>query len=260
MIYIAAHKRFESPVLPNYCPLQVGAAGKESLGFQGDDTGNQISAKNPNFCELTGVYWIWKNTDDPYKGLVHYRRYFGRSNFSSKKEDIYTYDELTGFLQEADIVLPYVEYFKQNAKDEILVQCCTEKIFGQLRDTVQKLYPDYLADFDSFFARNRATLFNMMFCRGELFDCYCQWLFDILLELEKHVDLGPLNDYQKRLYGFLSERLLNVWVQHNGLKVKNVCVVQLEMPMKQKLVLLRRRITNRITFALKSLKDEEVLL
>lgn len=250
MIYIAAHKAFDVLPLEGYQPIQVGAAGKESLGYLRDDSGDHISHKNPNFCELTGLYWIWKNSREPYKGLVHYRRYFGRSNFASGYNAIYSYGQMVDFLREADIVLPYVERFKQNARDEILVSCCTGEIFEALRETVRKIYPEYLPDFDGFFSQNQCTLFNMMFCQSGLFDRYCQWLFDILFELEKSVDLSGLNAYQQRLYGFLSERLLNVWVRHNHLKCKNLPVVQLEMPVRQKLTLLRRRITNQIFFTL----------
>ncbi len=53
-------------------------AGKQSIGFQGDDTGDNISAKNPHYCELTALYWAWKNLQADYIGLVHYRRYFTR--------------------------------------------------------------------------------------------------------------------------------------------------------------------------------------
>ena len=98
MIYIAAHKEFDVPRLENYVPLQVGAEGKEDLGFLRDNTGDNISVKNPNFCELTGLYWIWKNTNDEYKGVVHYRGYFCKSNLSSNSNDIYTYVEMVVFL------------------------------------------------------------------------------------------------------------------------------------------------------------------
>ena len=248
MIYIAAHKKFDDPGMENYCPLQVGAEGKNDLGYLLDNTEDNISIKNPNFCELTGVYWIWKNTSDDYKGLVHYRRYFGKSNLSSNPDDIYTYEEMKNMLKDADIVLPYVEYFKQNAKDEILIYCCTPEIFEQLECVVKEKYPEYGQAFDDYFKQNQSTLFNMMFCRGDLFDKYCEWLFDILFELEKHVDLSVLNDYQKRLYGFLSERLLNVWVLHNELTVKNVSVINIEMPIVEKIQLIRRRLTNRIRY------------
>lgn len=252
MIYVAAHKKFEVLNMKNYCPLQVGAEGKNTLGYIADNTGDNISIKNPNYCELTGLYWIWKNVDDEYKGLVHYRRYFGKSNLSNKMSDIYTYEQMLDFLGDADIVLPYVEHFLQTAKEEILIQCCTPEIFEKLEEIVKVKYPDYGEAFDSYFKNNKSTLFNMMFCRRELFDSYCEWLFDILFELEKYVDLSTLNDYQKRLYGFLSERLLNVWVMKNELRVKNVNVINLEMPLCERVRLIRRRVTNRLRFYIKN--------
>lgn len=251
MIYIAAHKNFDEPKIKGYASIQVGAKGRDSLGYQRDDEGDNISIKNPNYCELTGLYWIWKNCNDEYKGLVHYRRYFGKSNLSSSKNSIYSYEEMVKKLDKADIVLPYNEYFLQDAKDEILISCCTDEIFNQLRDSVYKLYPDYIQDFDEFFSQNKCTLFNMMFCKKELFDDYCEWLFSILFELEKHVDLELLNDYQKRLYGFLSERLLNVWVRHNKLVIENLPVINIEMSLDKKVKLLRRRFTNRIRWQLR---------
>lgn len=248
MIYIAAHKKFDVPQLENYVPLQVGAEGKESLGYLQDNTGNNISNKNPNFCELTGLYWIWKNTDDDYKGLVHYRRYFGKSNLSSSKRDIYTYEELIGFLKKADIVLPYIEYFKESAKEEILVKCSTPEIFDELRRIVEKMYPEYIVAFDQYFAQKKSVLFNMMFCRTEIFDAYCEWLFSILFELEKTVDLSKLNSYQKRVYGFLSERLLNVWLIENKISRCNLPVINSEMTVRDSAILLMRRYYHKVRF------------
>ena len=245
MIYIAAHKKFDVPRLENYVPLQVGAEGKESLGYLQDNTGDNISIKNQNFCELTGLYWIWKNTTDKYKGLVHYRRYFGKSNLSSKMMNVYTYDEMLGFLKGADIVLPYIEYFKQNAKEELLVECCTPEIFDKLRRIVANMHPEYITAFDQYFAQNKSVLFNMMFCRAEIFDAYCEWLFSILFELEKTVDLNKLNSYQKRIYGFLSERLLNVWMIKNNQTIRHLDIINSEMPEKEKMVLLLRRLKHR---------------
>ena len=52
MIYIAAHKEFDVPRLENYVPLQVGAEGKERLGYLQDNTGDNISIKNQNFLQV----------------------------------------------------------------------------------------------------------------------------------------------------------------------------------------------------------------
>lgn len=251
MIYIATHKKFNVPNLNGYCALQVGAEGKEKYGYLRDNIGNHISGKNANYCELTGLYWIWKNTDDSYKGLVHYRRYFGRNNLSNKISDICSYEYLLNCLKSVDIVLPYVEYFKQNAKEEILLHCCTEEIFDKLRQIIETKYPDYIEKYDRYFNENKASLFNMLFCKREIFDAYCEWLFSILFVLEKQVDLAKLNTYQQRLYGFLSERLLNVWVIKNKLVVKHLPVIHMELPVFDRIRLVRRRFTNRFRFWIK---------
>ena len=251
MIYIATHKKFNVPNLNGYCALQVGAEGKEKYGYLRDNIGNHISGKNANYCELTGLYWIWKNTDDSYKGLVHYRRYFGRNNLSNKISDICSYEYLLNCLKSVDIVLPYVEYFKQNAKEEILLHCCTEEIFDKLRQIIETKYPDYIETYDRYFNENKASLFNMLFCKREIFNAYCEWLFSILFVLEKQVDLAKLNTYQQRLYGFLSERLLNVWVIKNKLVVKHLPVIHMELPVFDRIRLVRRRFTNRFRFWIK---------
>ena len=75
-IYIAAHKKTELPQKDGYIPLQVGAALHDDLGYLKDDVGDNISSKNPNFCELTGLYYIWKNEKADIVGLSHYRRFF----------------------------------------------------------------------------------------------------------------------------------------------------------------------------------------
>ena len=82
-VIIATHKKYRMPEDKLYLPLHVGAEGKTDeegnpldLGYQKDNTGENISELNPSFCELTGLYWAWKNLDADYVGLAHYRRHF----------------------------------------------------------------------------------------------------------------------------------------------------------------------------------------
>ena len=67
-ILVAAHKNYWMPEDSVYLPLHVGAEGKSDLGYTKDNTGDNISAKNPNFCELTGLYWAWKNLEAVMSG------------------------------------------------------------------------------------------------------------------------------------------------------------------------------------------------
>ena len=77
-IYVVSHKDIRMPEGNIYIPVQVGPAKDDFSGFVRDNTGENISEKNPNYCELTAQYWAWKNRKADVKGLVHYRRCFQR--------------------------------------------------------------------------------------------------------------------------------------------------------------------------------------
>ena len=106
-IIIATHKKYEMPTDDMYLPLHVGKEGKDDLGYTGDNTGKNISKKNPYYCELTGVYWAWKNLKADYIGLAHYRRHFSLKKKSKDKfENILTSNEASKLLEKTDIILP----------------------------------------------------------------------------------------------------------------------------------------------------------
>lgn len=74
---VATHKAFDVPSDEFYLPVHVGhAVNPVDLGFQRDDEGDNISHLNRTYCELTAVYWAWKNLDADVVGLSHYRRFF----------------------------------------------------------------------------------------------------------------------------------------------------------------------------------------
>lgn len=247
-VYIAAHKAFEPPAEPGYIPLQVGAAGKAALPYTPDNTGDHISEKNPHFCELTGVYWIWKNTQDDYKGLVHYRRYFYKDGHRLTEAEIRT------LLGQYDILLPRPEYLRESAYEEFALHSGHEKDLILLRQAVEQVDASVLPAYDRVMAGNRLHLYNMMVASGAEYDAYCAWLFAVLFELEKQVDMTGYTPYQQRLYGFLSERLLNVWVAHRGLRVCPLQVKNTEQTFKGTARLFLRRQKNRLLFALRGCK------
>ena len=122
-ILVATHKKYQMPKDKMYMPIQVGAEGKENFGFAADNVGDNISLKNPYFCELTALYWAWKNLDSKYVGLVHYRRYFTMKKKipkdKNKKFDIILKeDELKNILKDTDVVLPKKrKYYIENLYD-----------------------------------------------------------------------------------------------------------------------------------------------
>lgn len=248
MIYIVMHKRVKLPMLKGYRPIQVGYAAEDFPGCLRDNIGYSIAEKNANYCEMTAVYWVWKNIEDDYKGIAHYRRYFGRRPFSSSARDILSEEALKEKLRGHDIVLARPALYHISARDQLLRDCCTRETYDMLRQIVIDLDAGCRADFDAFFEGNRVCQYNMLFCGREVFDAYCAWLFPILFRLEDQVDLSAQSDYRKRLYGFLSERLLNVWVLHNGLKPCYAPVVSTEYTPVDHLTYFRRDITNDLRF------------
>ena len=79
---------------------------------------------------------------------------------------------------------------------------------------IEEKSPDYVEDFDAFMRKRSAWLFNMMIMPRNLTDSYCSWLFSILFELEKQIDTSNMTSFEKRYAGRISERLFNVWLNH----------------------------------------------
>ncbi len=231
-ILVATHKPYWIPADPVYMPLQVGAALHEPLGYEADNTGENISAKNPNFCELTGLYWAWKNMSCDYIGLCHYRRYFSRpvhtKNLNKLKAAIYTGSDYKRLLQQYDIILPV----KRNYYIETVRSQYEHAHFKSDLDETERIiaekYPDYSAAFTTVMNRRSLHLYNMFVMSKAQFDTYCKWLFTILFTLEQRIDISSYDTYEARVFGFLSERLFNVWLEKQQCHTVEIPVVSLE--------------------------------
>ncbi|OKY52545.1 DUF4422 domain-containing protein [Megasphaera cerevisiae] len=247
-IIVATHKQYWMPDDPVYLPLQVGAEGKTDLGYIADNTGDNISSKNANFCELTGMYWAWKNVRSDYIGMVHYRRYFTRKevrNIDNKKRQILTVSEWEILLAKYSVVVSdkrryYIEsnrsHYNHAHHQEGLDM--TEKI-------IRETYPAYVSSFEKVMSRTWAHMFNMFVMRQHLYNQYCQWVFDILFELEKRLDISDYDVYESRVYGFVSELLLDVWLEKNQIAYieQNVSFLERQNWLKKGGLFLKRKLT-----------------
>lgn len=208
------HKKFQEPEDSIYVPLHVGRAAADDLGYQGDDTGDSISRWNHYYGELTGVYWVWKNEKDAdIIGICHYRRFFLNAqrqllNQQEYEEILRDYDIIVSNEVQADT--NYLGYFGEahNAKDLLMVG-----------EVIAEKYPEYAPYFQSAMEGNTYYYANLMVTSRELFESYAEWLFDILFEVEKRIDVESYDLYNQRVFGFLSEQMVKVWVEKNGLKV-----------------------------------------
>lgn len=231
-ILVATHKQYWMPEDKIYLPIHVGRVEKADLGYLGDDTGDNISAKNANYCELTGLYWAWKNLKCDYIGLCHYRRYFAHavsgSDMEKKKLAILQRTDYEKLLKQYDVILPKQRnYFIETVRSQY-EYAHNKNDLALTEQIVAELYPEYSEAFCKVMGGTKLHIFNMFVMKKEKFDEYCQWLFTILFELEKRIDISSYSQYEARVFGFLSERLLNVWLEKQKLKVKGIDVVFLE--------------------------------
>jgi len=232
-VIIATHKKYQMPNNELYLPVQVGKQGKEDLGYKADNEGENISSKNPYFCELTGIYWAWKNLNADYIGLSHYRRHF--SNKKKLPKDVegrinstLKYEEAEKILENVDIILPKKrKYYIENLYDHYKHTMYIEPL-DETKKIIEEKYPEYLKEFEELHNRTSAHMFNMFIMKKDVFDDYCKWLFDILFELEKRTDIERYDTFHARFFGRVSELLLDVWINTNNLKYEEVKVIDIE--------------------------------
>lgn len=229
-IYSAYHKPAPRVSSKSISPIHVGAALASSplSGMLSDNTGDNISGKNGSFCELTALYWAWKNDrDSDFVGLMHYRRlldvageiedgpaeaYVGAVDIESWTERAETWIEAE--LDNWDIVLPRLHKMGISVENNYLRGHHKED-FDKMREVIAVDHPAYLNAFKMAAKSMDIRLGNIALMRRDVFDRYCEWLFDILLKVDAtNIDRSNYSPYQSRYIGFLAERLMTAFILH----------------------------------------------
>ena len=238
-VFICAHKEVPLPQHPYFLPIQAGAALRDHIdGYQPDDEGDNISIKNPHFCELTCHYWAWKNLKNvDIVGLNHYRRYFDFTRkwpqFSADKHFIatedflkqdYKFSDLEKLLQKYDIILPVARHWRVSNTQQY-GEYHIAKDWEMLRQIIKERSPQYIPAIEKTMDHSNISVgYNMFITHWEHFNDYSEWLFDILFEVERRVP--PIDDpIQSRIYGYMSERLINVFCDHHHLRIKHIPLI-----------------------------------
>ncbi len=232
-VIVATHKEYKMPVDKMYLPLHVGAEGKKDLGYTKDNTKDNISLKNPYFCELTGLYWAWKNLDCDYIGLVHYRRHLAikkgkKKNIEETLQKVLSLKEASEILSKTDVILPkkrnyYIENLYDHYKHTMYIEPLD--LTGKI---IQEKYPKYYDEFLRLKRRKSAHMFNMFIMKKEILSDYCEWLFAILFELEKKIDVTKYDSFHARFFGRISELLLDVYLNTNNIDYEEVPFIEIE--------------------------------
>ena len=224
-------------------PIHVGKAlSDKDLGIIGDDTGDNISSKNASYCELTGMYWAWKNLKGvDYIGLCHYRRYFDFNHIGRKIFPLSTIKTKHFYDLNLDISPKAEKWLKHNgciiAKPShqhasLFTHYCEwhySTDFKILGDIIKKTLPEryFKAFIDTQIKSNRFSPYNMFIMNWKTFDKYCCWLFPLLKEVEANTNITNYPPLQKRVYGYLAERLLNLFVEAENLKLMKIPVLKI---------------------------------
>lgn len=187
-------------------PIQVGKALTDvQLYDLTDDTGINISERNYNFSECTALYWIWKNQyakDYDYIGIQHYRRRY----------DI-TKKQLLG-LDGNEIDIVHLEpVWHNDIREDFSSYTGNPKDWELMRGAIRKLHPEYDGTLKQLESQHFMCTHNMTIMRRNIFDEYCEFIFDILLDIEYYY--VQICDRRDRYLGFIAEILTSLFILHH---------------------------------------------
>ena len=229
-LLVATHKEYRMPQDDMYFPVHVGKAISNVCldKYTPDDSGDNISSKNKNYCELTCLYWAWKNLEADYIGLCHYRRHFAQNNNKDKWQRILDKPTAEKMLEKYPAILPKQRNYYIETTYQQYVHAHNKQDLDITEDILRQYYPEYMPAYKMVMDSTKGHRFNMMVMRRDLFDGYCNWLFDVLFRLEDRLDISEYSAYDRRVFGFVSERLLDVWLLTNKVDYCELPVVNME--------------------------------
>ncbi len=232
---VVTHKKCDIPTFSPYRPVIVGKGDFELEHALRDNEGENIAEKNPYYCELTALYWVWKNQVENYDniGLCHYRRMFTRRGFSNETKYLLTDKEIEKNLCRYDAILPRPFVWPVCVEQMYLMGAGKQKDLDLTREAVEELFPEYSPALESVLRGKQGSYCNMFVLPQKHFNDYCQWLFQILQYVEDRCDMTGYTVQEQRVFGYLSEILLNVWVRYNKLKVKYYPIAYLELSLQE---------------------------
>lgn len=247
-ILVCYHK--ESKIFENEClkPIQVGKDCTDiKLPMISDNTGDNISYKNFHYSELTATYWLWKNSNAKYKGLLHYRRFL---DLTKQNPDIeyhcIKYDDIIDsqkflddygmnrgniekIFENADIITRNSSDLKKWSKYTIKSHYSkyhSSKHLEYATEIISEKYPQYMKSWKALLKDSVSYYTNTLIMKGEDFNQYCEWLFSILFAVEEKLNLfDPFyapNTFNARWGGFLGERLTGLYIRYQAQVGKKV--------------------------------------
>lgn len=220
---------------------------KKPLNMLKDNTGDNISDLNNSFGELTAQYWVWKHVKAPFVGFQHYRRIFNFNpavqlkhanypisfKYCKKVSELFLNEKfIIQSLNNYDLIIPR----PQKLRTKIIVPTSIEDYYclthhaddwHKMMDYLpKKLSPSYKKYLNIFSESTELYACIIYVASYEVFNDMMAWLFDILFDLNKILDIRN-NSYQRRSIAFLAERLLHLYY-HQAITEKRLRVQVLD--------------------------------
>lgn len=234
-LYVCCHRPDQRvPNHPLLVPVQVGAAlaKRRFEGYLQDDSGENISEKNHSYCELTALYWAWKNSSSDFIGLFHYRRYLypdldAKRPYIVKREPTLQclermgYSRIAEIIENYDVILPRRENMHVTVRQHYATAPFHhEKDLTLAEEIIRTKFPDDVPAMERYLSGTELYFGNIMIMRSPVLDDYCRWLFSILEEFDRRGDFTGYGTQELRVDGYLAERLLGVYLKANEEKLR----------------------------------------
>ncbi|RTK98357.1 MAG: DUF4422 domain-containing protein [Proteobacteria bacterium] len=258
-IFISYHKNYHIFKNEILTPIHVGSAlSNNKLDMVSDSTGDNISEKNPNFCELTAQYWAWKNCNDDYIGFLHYRRLFDftEKNLTENKWGLVVEDNIDNIYLKYGLNTDFLNHFIPQydviiSKPWDVSNAGTKNLHDHYNSAESKLhikdydraleilvtkYPQYQQAINKYNNSKLGYFNNMFILKRELFEEYTQLMFDVLFHLESELDISKYDMQEARVFGYISEWLFGIYVTYlkstGSFKIKELQRVFIEPQQK----------------------------
>jgi len=208
--------------------------GKDATGIdlemQGDNTGLNISSRNRYWSEITALYWAWKNMGrSDYVGLCSYRRYFNFNSRSKAPVHVIAREQaekvaaidlsiISKIFKNYDIIVPEPYTYAHSIR-RVCSMNYVDSDFDLLEQLVHEMSPEYDDAYRHvFYGTNKMIGHNMFIMPWDRFQHYCTWVFGILLRLEQMIDPSKYPTAQVRVFGYMHEILLGVYIKRHELR------------------------------------------
>lgn len=211
--YVITHK--PGPVYQDdmYRALCVGGLRQDGMLCEMD--GENIAQYNDRINELTGLYWIWKNTDSEYVGLSHYRRFFDNGGRLDRAAAQWILEDGNDIIL-CPILLNWTMYHNIEMASGIDL---ARRGYEAFHEMIRERQPDYLPAFEHVMGHGLLYRCNLFVTRREIMNAYCEWLFSFLTDATDMVDVSGCGGYEHRVCGYYGEAMWTVWLRNQNLRV-----------------------------------------